>query len=172
MAIDDLSTAQPVVPLAKTSKVERSALPPPTPPKPKLSGMSSPAHSSVPMSGAGSNGNNTLGRGTSRKKKSAPPPPTITAVNAEPVPSGVVPKEKVKRNKSSGNLLEEKGYLTYKVKYFGKRPVKDFRGIDSTKSAIDQSKKAKAGSSHGPRTRFIILSEKCIKIVKRDGKVS
>ncbi|XP_059079558.1 uncharacterized protein LOC131877787 [Tigriopus californicus] len=156
-----------LIPKAKT---ERSPMPPPTPPKPRLGPTgSSPAH----QVGGNGNGHNTLGRGTSRKKKSAPPPPTNLSGKEEGGGDGYVmeqSKEKVKRNKSSGNLLDEKGYLTYKVKYFGKKGVKDFKGIDSTKSAIDLSKKAKPGSSHGPRTRFIILSEKWIKILKRDGK--
>lgn len=157
----EMDLSQGPVPKAKT---ERNPIPPPTPPKPRLgAAVSSPTHQ-----GSGNGNGNTLGRGTSRKKKSAPLPPTNLAGKDEGVMEQS--KERVKRNKSSGNLLEEKGYLTYKVKYFGKKVVKDFKGIDSTKSAIDTSKKAKPGSSHGPRTRFIILSEKWIKILKRDGK--
>ena len=70
------------------------------------------------------------------------------------------------------------------MQYFGKKPVKDFKGLDTTKAAIEASKKAavkanakaatsgKGAANHGGgRTRFIILSEKAVKIVKRDGKV-
>lgn len=103
----EMDLSQGPVPKAKT---ERNPIPPPTPPKPRLgAAVSSPTHQ-----GSGNGNGNTLGRGTSRKKKSAPLPPTNLAGKDEGVMEQS--KERVKRNKSSGNLLEEKGYLTYKVK--------------------------------------------------------
>ena len=47
----------------------------------------------------------------------------------------------------------------------GKRVVKDFRGNDSTKAAIEASKKLKG------TTRYLLLTERSIKILKSDGKV-
>ena len=44
--------------------------------------------------------------------------------------------------------------------------VKDFRGNDSTKAAIEASKKLKG------TTRYLLLTERSIKILKSDGKVT
>lgn len=49
--------------------------------------------------------------------------------------------------------------------YFAKKSSKDFKGIDTTKAAIEASKKVKG------RQRFLVLSEKHVKILKRDAKV-
>jgi thiol-disulfide isomerase/thioredoxin len=43
--------------------------------------------------------------------------------------------------------------------------VKDFRGNDSTKSAIESSKKLKG------TTRYLVINDRSIKILKSDGKV-
>ena len=51
--------------------------------------------------------------------------------------------------------------------YYAKRSGKDFKGVDTTKSAIESSKKSKGG-----RQRFLVLSEKDVKILKRDAKVT
>ena len=51
--------------------------------------------------------------------------------------------------------------------YYSKRGSKDFKGMDTTKAAIESSKKSKGG-----RQRFLVLSENDIKILKRDAKVS
>jgi hypothetical protein len=50
--------------------------------------------------------------------------------------------------------------------YYAKRITKEFRGTDTTKLAIESSKKSKGG-----RSRFLVLSEKDVKILKRDAKV-
>ena len=52
------------------------------------------------------------------------------------------------------------------MQYYAKRSGKDFKGTDTTKSAIESSKKSKGG-----RQRFLVLSEKDVKILKRDAKV-
>ena len=54
---------------------------------------------------------------------------------------------------------------TFHFQYFGKRVVKEFRGNDSTKAAIEASKKLKG------TTRYLLLTERSIKILKSDGKV-
>ena len=51
--------------------------------------------------------------------------------------------------------------------YYAKRSSRDFKGMDTTKSAIESSKKSKGG-----RQRFLVLSENEVKILKRDAKVS
>ena len=55
----------------------------------------------------------------------------------------------------------------YLFQYYAKRSSRDFKGMDTTKSAIESSKKSKGG-----RQRFLVLSEKDVKILKRDAKVS
>ena len=50
--------------------------------------------------------------------------------------------------------------------YYSKRGSKDFKGMDTTKAAIESSKKSKGG-----RQRFLVLSENDVKILKRDAKV-
>ncbi len=50
--------------------------------------------------------------------------------------------------------------------YYSKRITKEFRGTDTTKQAIESSRKSKGG-----RSRFMVLSEKDVKILKRDAKV-
>ena len=42
--------------------------------------------------------------------------------------------------------------------------------MDTTKAAIEASKKSKGGN--GGRQRFLVLGEKEVKILKRDAKVS
>ena len=44
--------------------------------------------------------------------------------------------------------------------------VKEFRGNDSTKAAIEASKRLKG------TTRYLLLTERSIKILKSDGKVT
>ena len=53
--------------------------------------------------------------------------------------------------------------------YFTKKSSKDFKGMDTTKTAIEASKKSKGGN--GGRQRFLVLGEKEVKILKRDAKV-
>ncbi|CAB4066047.1 ANKS1 [Lepeophtheirus salmonis] len=84
----------------------------------------------------------TLGR---RKKKTAPS----------------TPAESNKKTSSK----EEKIYLSYGVKYFGKKTVKDFKGNDSTKGAIEQIRRAKAG-----RLRYLLITDKTVTVIKRDTK--
>ncbi len=57
----------------------------------------------------------------------------------------------------------------FRLKYFGKRVVKDFRGNDSTKAAIEASKKM--SSAKQASARYLVLTERSIKILKCDGKV-
>ncbi len=57
------------------------------------------------------------------------------------------------------------------LQYYGKRLVKEFRGTDSTKAAIDVAKKARSGSVNAGRNRFLLLTERSIKVLKRDTKV-
>lgn len=60
--------------------------------------------------------------------------------------------------------------------YYGKRAVKDFRGNDSTKSAIETARKgAASGENRGKtsgsgRTRYLKLSERSLKVLKRDAR--
>eukprot|EP00096_Caligus_rogercresseyi_P012539 TRINITY_DN5290_c0_g2_i1.p1 TRINITY_DN5290_c0_g2~~TRINITY_DN5290_c0_g2_i1.p1 ORF type:complete len:423 (+),score=98.55 TRINITY_DN5290_c0_g2_i1:64-1269(+) len=86
----------------------------------------------------------TLGR--RKKKNPAPNAPTPTA-------------------ESNKTTKEDKAYLSYVVKYFGKKAVKDFKGNDSTKSAIEQIRRAKAG-----RLRYILITDKTVTVIKRDTK--
>ena len=51
-------------------------------------------------------------------------------------------------------------------KYYAKKSSKDFKGTDTTKAAIESSKKSKGG-----KKRYLVLSEKDVKILKRDAKV-
>ncbi len=48
--------------------------------------------------------------------------------------------------------------------------MRDFRGNDSTMSAIETGKRAKSGSTNAARPRFIMLSERSIKVLKRDTR--
>ena len=50
--------------------------------------------------------------------------------------------------------------------YYAKKSSKDFKGTDTTKAAIESSKKSKGG-----KKRYLVLSEKDVKILKRDAKV-
>ena len=57
-------------------------------------------------------------------------------------------------------------YYDFFFQYYSKRGSKDFKGMDTTKAAIESSKKSKGG-----RQRFLVLSENDVKILKRDAKV-
>lgn len=48
--------------------------------------------------------------------------------------------------------------------------MKDFRGVDSTLAAIDTAKKSKNSTSNAPRSRYLVLSEKNIRVLKRETK--
>ena len=53
------------------------------------------------------------------------------------------------------------------MQYYAKNSTKTFKGNDTTKAAIEASKKAKGG-----KRRSLVLDEKMVKILKRDAKVS
>lgn len=137
--------------------------------------------SNQPQPTTGTIGRTTINR--SRKKKAAPQPP------------GHPPRdsESKKETSSSGNKktkkkIEEEGYLAFKIKvvmqndsinyeseeltsyfclqYFARHSKKNFKGTDTTKAAIENSKKVKGG-----KRRYLVLSEKDVKVIKRDAKV-
>ena len=133
--------------------------------------------------------------GTGRKKKAPLPPASEqrAAARVERSQSDLVRKPRsADSTEESSASKSAKPFLSYKVKvgnsimllllsskyfkpdfesqslyfqYFGKRVVKDFRGNDSTKAAIEASKKLKG------TTRYLLLTERSIKILKSDGKV-
>ena len=59
-------------------------------------------------------------------------------------------------------------YFFYSLnpQYYAKKSSKDFKGTDTTKAAIESSKKSKGG-----KKRYLVLSEKDVRILKRDAKV-
>ena len=64
-------------------------------------------------------------------------------------------------------ILKNVAFIFTFFQYYSKRGSKDFKGMDTTKAAIESSKKSKGG-----RQRFLVLSENDVKILKRDAKVS
>jgi hypothetical protein len=134
------------------------------------------------------NGSGTLGR--SRKKKAAPQPPAqqqkttqqpskvdiskdgndCSSSSSISKSSGRKISKKEKKNLSSSFAITTSGsedcpFLAFKVKYYAKKSSKDFKGTDTTKAAIESSKKSKGG-----KKRYLVLSEKDVRILKRDAK--
>lgn len=52
------------------------------------------------------------------------------------------------------------------MQHFSKKCSKDFKGTDTTKMAVECSKKNKGG-----KRRYLVLGEKDVKILKRDAQV-
>ena len=55
----------------------------------------------------------------------------------------------------------------FPFQYYVKTNTKTFKGNDTTKAAIEGSKRSKGG-----KRRYLVLDEKTVKILKRDAKVS
>ena len=74
---------------------------------------------------------------------------------------------KVSKYLGQSKIQNSTSDLSILFQYYGKRITKEFRGTDTTKLAIESSKKSKGG-----RSRFLVLTEKDVKILKRDAKVT